>query len=586
MSKLICLLCLLTNVDSSTYDLSSSIAALNRGLQSKTNIIYTESAQPLDIYERVCEALSHVPSVLLKRTDQSSLSSINDLHLPKPLLVILPKPSPVQAEAMFEQLPTEMQQSDFLIVGCDTAANWHQLLSALWQQGFPNVLLFNSTDRGGLRGQFYTSGFYPQRQLQRCSIEDYLWSRQHWFDNLGGLEVRVALYNDPPRSLVYPENDMYAGYALLLLREFLAHRGAKFVPVLTPNHSVFSPHDCLKYIHNNLSDVCGALLAYSNEVSFTASYTYLYVNILIPNAQPKSKNYYIIAPMQLKTWLSMLLYIAITCSFVSCVCRLQRGRWECGRFLLDIISSLLCVGFELRHITGWQYYILYSSIFLVGFMIANYYLAYLATILSTGVYEPEIRSFEDMVDRNISILIGDYDKKVFEIYDFPDILWNITRLVSYPFIQAHRRVFDAKYAYLAHSDRLVLFAFQQQYMTKPRMRPLPIDLQHSLPGFPMRRHWLLKHKLSEAVLNSFGSGLLDKLADDTNQQTIHIGYLNLIPSEPYEAKPLTLDYFNVPLIMLVFGLIIAFVCLIVELLWRRIHGAYTPDRCERTGVAE
>lgn len=575
MSKLLLLLCLFTYVDSSTYDLSSSIAALNRGLQSKTNVVYTETAQPLDIYEQISETLSQVPSVLLKRTDNARLMSSNHLDLPKPLLMILPEPRHGQAQAMFEQFPTEMQQSDFLFVGCNSAANWQQLLSTLWQEGYPNVLIFNSTDGTGLRGQFYSSNLYPQQELHRCSIDQYLWSRQHWFDNLEGWEVRVALYNNPPRTLVYPEQELYDGYSLMLLREFLAHRGAKFVPVLTPNYQVYSANDCLKFLHSNMSDICGDLLAYTNEVSFTASYMYLYGNILIPNAKPRSKNYYIIAPMQLKTWLFMLLYIAVICSFVSCICWLQLGRWEYSKFLLEIISSLLCMGFRLFNIGGRQHFILYSSIFLVGFVCSNYYLAFLATILSTGVYDRQIDSFDELVDQNISIVIGDYDKTVLMTYDYPDILWNITRVVPYDFILAHRRVFDANYAYLAHSDRLVLFNFQQQYMAKPRMRPLPIDLMHSLPGFPMRRQWLLKYKLSETLLNCFGSGLMKKLADDTNRQTIHIGYLNLIPSEPYEARPLTLDYFNVPLIMLISGLIIALVCLMVELLWRLAQG---PNR--------
>ncbi|XP_030554574.1 uncharacterized protein LOC115758174 [Drosophila novamexicana] len=575
MAKLLFLICLLTYVDSSTLELGSSIVSLSRGLKSRTNIVYTEATQPLDVYSQISETLSQIPSLLLK-SDYVRLFD-NSLHLPQPLLMILPQPNQGQIQTMFEQLPEQRQQSDFLIVGCDNAANWLHLLSTLWHLGYPNVLIFNSSDELG-SGQLYTSDSFPQQQLRRSSIDHYLWARRHWFDRLEGWEVRVALYNNPPRTLVYPDQELYDGYALMLLREFLAQRGAKFVPVLTPNYRVYSPNDCLKFLQLNQSDICGDVLAFSNNFSFTASYQYLYGNILIPYSLPISKNYYIIAPMQLKTWLLLTLYIAMICGFASFICWLQLGRWEYGKLLLEILSSLLCVGFRLNDIKGSQRYILFCTIFLSGFICSNYYLAFLATILSTGLYEPQINSFEKLVEQNISIVIGDYDKTVLKSYDYPDILWNITRVVPYDFILAHRRVFDTNYAYLAHSDRLALFDFQQQYMVKPRMRPLPIDLMHSLPGYPMRRQFLLKSKLSEALLNCFGSGLMQKLADDTNRQTIHIGYLNLIPSEPYEARPLALDYFNVPLIVLISGLIIGFVCLLGELLWCLVQ---KPSREER-----
>ncbi|XP_068147772.1 uncharacterized protein [Drosophila tropicalis] len=235
--------------------------------------------------------------------------------------------------------------------------------------------------------------------------------------------------------------------------------------------------------------------------------------------------------------------------------------------LPNVLSSLLYAGFHLKELAGKVHYILFGTIFLTGFIFSTFYLASLKSILATGLYEPQINTFEELVKRNISFIIGDYDKTVLEAYDFPDILWNITRVVPYKFILDHRKVFDTKYAYLAHSDRLVLFKFQQQFMTKPRMRPLPIELMHSLPGFPMRREWLLRNKLSQTLLNCFGSGLMQKLAADTNRQTIHIGYLNLIESEAYEALALKLDYFAVPLLMLGIGLGFAFICFLGELLW-------------------
>ncbi|XP_034476026.1 uncharacterized protein LOC117783011 [Drosophila innubila] len=480
--------------------------------------------------------------------------------------MILPQLNHEQILQIFEQLPVNLQRSDYLLVGCDNADNWLNLLSTLWKLGFPNILIYNSTQ--SVEGVFYTSDSFPQQRLILSSIDHYLWARRHWFDNLKGWEVRVGLYNNPPRTLVYPEKQIFDGYALMLLREFLSYRGAKFIPMLTPNYKVYSPNDCLDLMRSNKCDLCGDLFAFSNKFSYTYSFMYLYCNILIPTSQPISKNYYISAPLELKTWLLVGFYVVFICSFASFTGWLQHGRFEFGNLLLQIFGSLLSVGFKFRQVLGRLHYILFTIIALGGLICSTYYLAFLKTILATGLYEPQIDSFEELVRQNISLIVGDYDKTVLKLYDFPDILWNITQVVPYDFIVSHRRVFDTNYTYLAHSDRLVLFSFQQQYMAKPRMRPLPIDIMHSLPGFPMRREWLLKFKLSETLLNCFGSGLMQKLAADTNRQTIHIGYLSLIPSEQYEARPLTLDYFAMPLKILTTGSGLAFVCFLGELLWR------------------
>ncbi|KAM8711174.1 hypothetical protein ACLKA7_000328 [Drosophila subpalustris] len=558
-------------VDTHYSELALSITALNRGLESKTNIIYTDQSQPLDVYAAISRTIDNIPSLLFSQNISELISSSSSVILSEPMLMTLPVLAHEQTLQFFKEFPVKMQRSDFLIVGCDNADNWLNLLATLWALGYPNILIYNVTHE--TEGEFFTSDAFPHQRLQLSGIKHYLWARRHWFDNLKDWQVRVGLSNNPPRTLVYPDQGIFGGYVLMLLREFLSHRGASFVPTLTSNYEVYSPNDCLNLLRSNQCDLCGDWFALSHEFSYTDSYMYLYCNILIPTSQPKSKNFYISAPLQLRTWCLIVSYVLGICSFASFVGWLQHGRLEFGHLLLQIFGSLLSVGFKLRQVLGRLHYILFTIIALGGLICSTYYLAFLKTILATGLYDPQISSFEQLVGRNISLIVGEYDKTVLQLYDFPDILWRIVRVMPYAFILSHRRVFDTRFAYLAHSDRLALFRHQQQYMAKPRMRPLPIDISHSLPGFPMRRDWLLKFKLSESLLNSFASGLVQKLAEDTNRQTIHIGYLSLIPSEDYEARPLTLDFFAMPLKILIMGIALAFVCFLAELLFRFLRGS-------------
>ncbi|KAH8418639.1 hypothetical protein KR222_008078, partial [Zaprionus bogoriensis] len=557
MTVLILLLCLTSTV-ASYNKLYSTIVELSQGLESQTNVIYTDDRQSLGTYTQLSQAVRHTPSILISKDPTKLINISTDKH--ENLLMILPKLELEIIQQVFETFPVKMQKADYLFVGVDKTVYWFQLLSTLWDLGFPNVLIYNFSGNG----DFYTSDPFPKLQLIPSSIEHYLWARRHWFDNLRGWEVRTIISNNPPRTLVDAELQIFDGYVLKTLREFLSYKNAKFVPVLVPDYKIFSPKNCMKYLQEKKGELCGDVLAYNTDFSFTDSYMYLYANILIPTPKARSKNYYIIEPFDLKIWLLIALYMFAICSFSSFVCWVQNGRWDFIKIFLEILCSLVCAGFRLRGIVGRLHYILFSTIFVGGFIFSNYYLAFLRTLLSTGLYELPIKSFEELVRRNISIIVPEYDKVVLEAYDYPSILWNITRVMPYVFILEHRRVFNTSYAYMAYSDRFALFEFQQQYMKRPKMRTLPIDIVHSLPGYPMRREWLLKFKLSEALLNCFGTGLIQKIMDDTNMQTIRMGYLDIIPSEEYKAEPLTLDNFRVPLLMLVVGNGIAFFCLLAE----------------------
>lgn len=477
--------------------------------------------------------------------------------------MILPKLNLEDIVQIFSNFRDKMQRSDYLFVGAGNATNWLQMLSMLWQLGYPNVLIYDSSGEG----EFYTGDRFPQLKLIPTSIEHYLWARLHWFDNLHGWEVRTILSNDPPRTLVDPKQRIYDGYALGLLREFIAYRNATFVPVLEPNFEVFSGLNSLKTLHMKGGDLCGNIFARNDDFSYTDSYMFLYANIMI--ASPQARPYYILEPLERRAWLLIALYVLVICGFCSFVCWLQNGRWEWIKIWLEIVRSLVYAGFQLREIAGRLHCILYGIICFAGFIYSNYYVAFLHTLLSTGLYEQPIRSFEELVRSNLSIIISEYDKTVLTAFDYPSILWNITRIMPFDFILKHRGVFDTNYAYLAISDKQVLYRFQQQYMKKPKMRIIHIDIVHALTGYPMQREWLLKFKLSETLLNCFASGLIQKFVDDTNMQTIRMRFLEIMPSKKYEVEPLTLDNFMTPLLMLAVGIGMGFICLLGELLWHR-----------------
>ncbi|KAH8405614.1 hypothetical protein KR215_004453, partial [Drosophila sulfurigaster] len=558
--SIVLLFCLIGS-SSAAEDVLQVVAQLNARLQFTTNVIYNPQQRELSHLQR----LQPVGQLIISSLGEFGFNGTElKYFIEERVLFVLIVEDPFGPLELLQKLHLHFDEADFLLVieRLELDGIWLQFVYDAWQLGYIKLLFLHST-------LLYENQLFPELKLKPTTVERYAVTRGRLL-NLHGYETRVAVYSNPPRSLLYKDewgNQVYGGYYMRFIRQFLRYMNATFVPIQTPSYSA---GHCKQALQAGRVDLCADALAQETTKTFAVSrpIRLAYANIMVPSAKPLGSYRYLVAPFHSTTWLLVIIYVLLISGFISFIVWLQRGRFEFGKQLLQILGSLISGSLQLSEIQGRIHYILFIVIALGGLICSTYYLAFLKTILSTGLYEPQINSFEELVRQNISFIVGDYDKTVLKSYDFPDILWNITRVVPYDFITKHRRVFDPNYAYLAHSDRLLLFSFQQQYMMKPRMRPLPIDIMHSLPGFPMRREWLLKFKLSEALLNCFNSGLMQKLAADTNRQTIHIGYLSLMPSERYETQPLALDYFAMPLKILCSGLGLAFICFLCELLWQ------------------
>ncbi|XP_017068784.1 uncharacterized protein LOC108106324 [Drosophila eugracilis] len=568
-SKLLILLLFLAISSKMTQGLNSIINELNQRLLISTNFLFCNRSDILDEYE--IKYLRKMPPMNLMIF--TSIKSFNvtqleyNLGATNKLFMILGNEKPPYD--FFNTLDLHFQQAEFVMVIDDILdlkrdTKWSDFVRYLWQEGYVNLLFYTSYD-----DKLYHKIIFPELLIEEASIEKYIAIRGS-FKDIYGYPVKVAAYNNAPRTMLYQNRwgkKVFAGFYMRFIRAFIGYRNGSFVPVLTPSNS---PGNCTLNLRNETVDVCAdALAANPAAFSLTHGFRIASANVLVTHAKPLHSYRYLTAPFQWSVWLCLASYVILVVNLLSFIHWFRCGKWDFSKHLLEVFSSLLFSGFYLKEIQGKERYILFGVLFIAGFVYSTEYLGLLKSMLISEVFEKQIDTFEALVDSNITLMVDPYDKTLFAKYNMPKILEPIMELVSFETLLEHRNRFDQDYAYILFSDRMALYDYAQQFLKHPKLLRIPIDFSFLYTGIPMRKRWFLKHHLGQAWYWAFESGLTRKLALDADFEAVRVGYLNFLITEHLEAQPLDVDYFVMPAIALALGYILALLSFVIEMTaWR------------------
>ncbi|KAI8040034.1 hypothetical protein M5D96_007459, partial [Drosophila gunungcola] len=571
-SKLLMYLLFIPILFIKSQSLNNIINELNKRLLISTNFLYCNQIDKLYKYEY--KYLRHLPLInLMIFTSTFNVTQLEyNLGAENKLFLILGIEEPPYD--LFHTLDLHLQTAEYIMVldeplDLKRETKWLEFVRHLWQLGYVHLLFYTSFDE-----KLYHKIIFPKLLLEEATVEHYI-SVRGSFRNLHGYPVRVAAYNNTPRTLIYVNRwgkEVFAGFYMRFIRAFIGSINGSFVPIRTPSNS---PGNCTLNLQNGTVDVCAdALAANTTAFSLTHGFRLASANVLVTHAKPMHSYRYLTAPFQWSVWLCLAAYVILVVGFLSFIYWLRIGKWDVSRYLLEVFSSLLFSGFYLKNIQGKERYILFGVLFIAGFVYSTEYLGLLKSILISEVFEKQIDTFEALVESNITLMVDPYDQKLFAKYNMPKILFSIMETVSFETLLEHRNRFDQDYAYILFTDRMALYDYAQQFLKHPKLLRIPIDFSFLYTGIPMRKSWFLKDHLGRAWYRAFESGLTRKLALDADFEAVRVGYLKFLTTEHVEAQPLDVDYFVMPAIALAIGYSLALFSFVIEMTAWRMSGLF------------
>ncbi|XP_036334696.1 uncharacterized protein LOC118745277 [Rhagoletis pomonella] len=448
-----------------------------------------------------------------------------------------------------------------------SAPTAYSLFAWCWRNGFYNVLLTDAQ-----ANELLTYAPFPTVRLRHTSLSAYLAKRDSW-SNFHGYSIRVILGTQPPRALVYKDArgmQRISGLLPLIIKLFAERYNATLHFTVHPNPN-YDFMQCIPEVLAGVYDICADNGYYSTYGKPHSKPLYLvtaYFAVRFP--QPLAKFRYFLSPFQASTWCVLVAAIAYVTLLLALINWREHGYWNVGQYLLDVISSFILSTVHPNLFESHRGKFIFILLTIVGFIVAEYYLAFLSSLLSTDLYECPINTVEQLIANNISILsVYAYQSIVDKYLEYPELMSHVKYLPN-GVVKLHRDQLDPSYAYINVFDIWQLLFYQQKFLLRPRLKLLEKPLTTHLSGMPLPHYWPFEKIFHRHVQQLFEFGFHHYFMQVTIEDAVKAGFLTLFKTEWHEAVALNLSDFEMPAILLIAGYLIAFVVFVIEVIWHKI----------------
>ncbi|XP_039953020.1 uncharacterized protein LOC120769997 [Bactrocera tryoni] len=445
---------------------------------------------------------------------------------------------------------------------------WLELFTLYWQHGFHNVLVVD------VRAQLLSLEPFPELRVVNTTLKAYLHQRNNMWHDLKCHHLRISYIDDPPTTLIFrhPETRewQFDGFTAQIFAAFAQRHNLTIEPwIAQSSNDANKDHICLERLRKRLVDACSDGTSFKVETVTSAPMALHNFYLVVRSAPPLSKLYYFQVPFQPAAWQAIGASICLVIVVTTLLTRLQDGGWHFGRLGLDVWASFLYLGFDLRPMQSRSMRtLMFLTLFIGGFMLCNFYLGYLSSILGKSVYEPQIRTLQDFERSNI--MLNEIQYMTLKRYGAAAIVIDRSRIARWEELLKNRNTFDTRYAYLYPDTTYKLLAYQQKFLEYPIMQKLDEPILKVLLAHAFKDDWPLEELFNKHSLDMFDTGLYLRYLMEGNYKSIRLGHVNYAATEGPRVAPLGLEYIAMPALILGFGFGLGFITLLLELLFYKM----------------
>ncbi|CAD7012571.1 unnamed protein product [Ceratitis capitata] len=388
-----------------------------------------------------------------------------------------------------------------------------------------------------------------------------------------GTHCVLSQAHQPPRAIIHTDEhgeQQISGLKPLIIKLFAERYNATLNFTVDPNPD-YDCIQCIPEVLDGLYDICadsGFYRAYNKPHSKPLHLDVAYFAVRFP--QPLAKFRYFLAPFQAATWWLFIITIAYITLLLAVSNWYVRGHWEVGQYLLDVISSFINASVHANLINERCGVCVFALLTVAGFIISNYYLAFLSSLLSTNLYEYPIENVEDIIAANITVLtVPSYDLVLHNYSAFKALR---IKYIEAGALKVYRDRLDPDFAYINMLDIWQFLLSQQRFLLRPRLKLLKKPLLSYVSGMPLPRYWPFEQLFNRHVQQLFEFGFHQYFMRCTTEFAIKTGYLRFFQTEYNRVVPLNLYDFEMPALLLVVGYLLALMVLLMELVWCRLQG--------------
>ncbi|XP_037714076.1 uncharacterized protein LOC119549853 [Drosophila subpulchrella] len=435
-----------------------------------------------------------------------------------------------------------------------------ELYTYCFKEGFVNVILICGKD-------LFSYLPYPTIQpVKLVNISEYL-NRGRIIRNFKGHPVRTLRTTLAPRDFEYfnDKNELVrAGYLFMAVKELTYRYNATLESVPLPDVSEYESYEVImNMLFTKKIDIICYFKDFRWDVSYTAPLSIIPEYFMVPHARPISSYLYYSRPFSWTLWLVVI----STVFYGTLMLYLTSGgaRNEIGECLLHSLSHILYNCHQNIRTSGWRDIAIHVILTIGGFVLTNIYLATLSSILTSGLYEGEYNTLEELARAPYPSLHDEFYKKQLQSNAFvPEALRRNSMTLNPTLLKAYRDGLNTSYIYLLYEDRLELILMQQYLLKTPRFNMIRQGVGYALESYCVSNSLPYLEMTSEFMRRLQEHGINIKMKADTFRELIQQGIYTLMRDDEPPAKAFDLDYYFFAFVLWAVGLVVSLLVFFVE----------------------
>ncbi|XP_062127788.1 uncharacterized protein LOC133840141 [Drosophila sulfurigaster albostrigata] len=436
-----------------------------------------------------------------------------------------------------------------------------------FEEGFVNALIiYNQNGTTTL----HSYNPYPEiQELKVSHIEEFV-NRQQLLRNFHHFQIRTVSLRVEPRMLYYTNRKgqhMHAGYMHAVMLEFIKRYNG------TLNILRFKDHLSIGHIAEEmLATKKIDFICHPKEPKWNISGTVpLYIlkdYILVPHAQPIASYWYFAQPFTRKTWLAVIAIVAYGIIMFYVSSGFERS--EFGVHLLSSWCHLLFLPQPRVFIINWQQSVIHFILILGGFVLTNMYISVLKSMLTSGLFEPQANTLEDLIHAPYRLITDKYYAVYFKnATSVPDEVIDNAFVVPTDELDFNRANLNTSFMYIVYEDRMDGLLYQQHLLKAPRFKRMPESIMDGLMSIPVASSLPYLNMLNIYLSRIFEYGIFHKMKNDAYMSAIDSGLYKLMRNEDDGLISYDLNFYFFPIVLWGIGLTCAGLSFLLELLrWR------------------
>ncbi|XP_034109700.2 uncharacterized protein LOC117571593 [Drosophila albomicans] len=482
------------------------------------------------------------------------------------LIIIAIRVPPLDPEVAYHlpYLLKELHELHIVFITDQDPQSWQQdLFRYCFQEGFINTLLIHQSNRDVF---FYSYIPYPEMHIQKLSKLEEYFTRWQLLCNFHHYPVRTIANTNEPRKIQYVNRKgqlVHAGYIYNIFLEFTRRHNATLTLLPEIENDGAFPIAMAMLNNKEFDFVC-----YPTELTWNLPSTsplYLLKDyIILPHSRPIASYLYFRKPFAWTVWLAVVATVAYGMIMLYACCGSARS--EIGLYLLNSLCHVLYISQSRISVLNWQQLTIHIIMILTGFILTNSYLAMLSSMLTSGLFEPQLNTLEDLKHSPYPLLIDDYYIDYLkEAVSLPAEVKNRMCLDTVDGLNKARIGLNSSFMYVAYEDRMEGILYQQHLLKVPRFKKIPESLMTGLMAFPVAPSLPYLSMLNVYLRRIFECGIFAKMMSDSWMNAIESGIYKLMRSEGVEQKPYDLEFFYYAFALWAIGLTLAGLAFIFEM---------------------